>query len=116
MSLSKQAIQQDAHLSANLTGAACYYIPIVCCLSSLVKYYSMSLMKTTNAIISDPNANEPSCLNERQIDLQIGAVGYPPSKNQIATDELVQYRPIASRKNTILHSVIGTKAAQICTE
>ncbi len=75
--LSKHAIQHDAHFKANLTGPTCYYIPNVFCFSSLVKYSITILILTIIAIINDPNANDPNCLNDLNIDLQIGELGYP---------------------------------------
>lgn len=60
------------------------------------------MITVTKVSSKDPNAMEPRLLKDLQTLLMIGAVGYPDSKYQIATVELVQYAPKPSKKNIIL--------------
>lgn len=73
-------------------------------------------MNTTIAMTNAPNANDPSCFKDLHIDLEIGDLGCPSSKYQIATDEQVQYIPIAYRKKPILNNKMLTKVNQIYKE
>lgn len=51
---------------------------------------SIILIKVTIAMIRDPKAIDPLCLNDLQTDLMKGLSGYPSSKYQIEAVELIQ--------------------------
>ena len=57
------------------------------------KYYNTSRITVTIASSKDPKTIDPMLLKDLHILLKIGELGFPYSKYQIATVELIQYAP-----------------------